>query len=115
MQKSSDESPSSISSSSSSSFAFATDELRAGVMEPCFPPLGAGVLLARLEAGVPVRGQAGELAMLSVSILRFLLGGFFAFAVPFFGAGRFLDGACFGFADGLRVEGSVMVVVGDGL
>ena len=115
MQKSSEESPSSISSSWSSSFAFSTEELRAGVTEPCFPPLGAGVtepcfppfgagvLLARLEAGVPVRGSAGELTTLSLSILRFLLEPLAVLAVPFLGAARFLVGADLGFAGGFGV------------
>ena len=114
MQNSSEESPSSISSSSSSSFAFATEELRAGVTEPCFPPLGAGVLLARLEAGVPVRGKAGELATLPFSVLRFLFVGLTALAVPFLGAARFLDGACLGFADAFGVEASIGTGICDG-
>ena len=107
----------SISSSSSSSLDFNTDELRTGVSEPCFWFLGAGVLLARLEAGVPLRGKAGELAMLSllvVSILRFFAAGFIALAVPFFGAARFLLGAALGFSDVFRIGASVFVVAGEG-
>ena len=107
----------SISSSSSSSFDFKTDELRAGVSEPCFWFLGAGVLLARLEAGVPLRGRAGELATLSVlvvSTLRFFAAGFIVLAVPCFGAARFLLGRALGFSEAFRVDASVFVVASEG-
>ena len=81
---------SSSSPSSSSSSGFATDELLVGVAESCFPFFGTGVPLARLVAGVPVREEP---LPLSVSILRFLDGGFTA--VPFLGAARFFGGPDF--------------------
>ena len=68
--------------------------------DSCLPLLGAGVPLARLVAGVPVRGEA---LPLSFSIFRFLAGGFTA--VPFFGAARFLGGPVLGFA-GVAEESS---------
>ena len=63
---------------------------------------------------MPVRGKAGELAMLPFSVLRFLFVGLTALAVPFLGAARFLDGACLGFPDAFRVEASIVLGVCDG-
>ena len=77
-----------------------TEELRAGVTDPCFGFFGTGVLLARPDAGVCVRGKAGVLGMLSVSIFRFFAAGF-ALAVPFLGAARFLVVVALGFSEGL--------------
>lgn len=101
------------SSSYSASFAAATEELRAGVEEPCFWAwaLGAGVLLARLEDGVPLRGRAGVDGMLSalvVSILRFFAAGFFMLAVPFLGAARFFVGVALGFSEFLLAGISIV-------
>ena len=62
---------------------------------------------------MPVRGKAGELAMLPFSVLRFLFVGLTALAVPFLGAARFLDGACLGFADAFGVEASIGISVCD--
>ena len=98
---------SSSSPSSSSSSGFATDELRVGVADSCLPFFGTGVPLARLVAGVPVRGEA---LPLSVSILRFFDGGFTA--VPFLGAARFLGGPTFGFTG--RADESPFWDVGGG-
>ena len=97
-----------------------TEELRAGVTDPCLMFFGTGVLLARPDAGVCVRGKAGVLGALSVSILRFFAAGF-ALAVPFLGAARFLDVAALGFSkgfgedfgEGLGEELSVAAGAGD--
>ena len=72
-----------------------TDESRVGVPDSPLRTLGPGVLLARLVAGVPVLAPEGE-PLAFPSTFR-LLGGGLA-AVPFLGAGRFFDGAGFGFA-----------------
>lgn len=75
-----------------------TGELSTGVAEFRFRNLGAGVLLARLEFGVPDLCEEGVPSTLSLSSRRFLAAGFLiVLAVPFlsilvldFGAVRFL-------------------------
>jgi hypothetical protein len=64
------------------------------VADPRWRDFGAGVLLARLETGVPERCENGVASLLSLSTLRFFTGGrLIALAIPFFlsvfGAGRF--------------------------
>lgn len=104
------------SSSLSPSGPFATDELRAGVTEPCLRCLGAGVMLVRLVAGVPVRWPGGVPSILSLSSLRLFAAGFTVLAVPFLeedGAARFLLGAGLGFNEELLAE--LSTAIGNGV